>query len=387
MRCAVCDTPLGQPILADSTGRALTSLCTLLDQPTEVFWCGECGHLQTPPIGDLDAYYSTTYRILLESEEEDQIYAVVDGTAVYRAEHQANTLLSSIEIADGARTLDFGAAKGATMRRVLGDRPDLSVHYFDVSEMYVDHWRQVVPDDSWATFETPEVWSGSFQLVTSFFMLEHVEHPVKVAARILGLLEPGGVVHAIVPNPFTNIGDFIVVDHVNHFTEPSLRRTFELAGFDHVTIDGDSHGGAWVVQARRPRATAPVGAGTVTSTSAEVQRSGTEAAELASFWDGARGRVHAAEQSIDDRAFAIYGAGFYGSYVHASLTRPDRVRAFVDQSPHIQGTQHQGVTVVSPAELPAEVTDVIIGLNPRQARSIVADIVSWHDRSLQFHFL
>lgn len=38
MRCVVCENPLGQPILADSSGRALTSLCTLLDQPTEVFW-------------------------------------------------------------------------------------------------------------------------------------------------------------------------------------------------------------------------------------------------------------------------------------------------------------------------------------------------------------
>ena len=252
--CAVCDADLGDPIYRSSSNQALTSLCTILDQSTVVFSCPSCGHLQTPPIGDLEAYYATAYRILLESEEEDQIYAVVDGERVYRADHQAATLLDRVELPPAARVLDYGAAKGATMRKVRDARPDVDLHFFDVSDMYADYWRKIVDDEAWATFERPANWSGSFDAVASFFMLEHVERPREVVGAMFDLLRPGGVVYAVVPNPFVNVGDFVVVDHTNHFTRPSLDWLFAATGFDQISIDADAHSGAWVLSARRPTA-------------------------------------------------------------------------------------------------------------------------------------
>jgi hypothetical protein len=60
---------------------------------TEVFFCGACGHLQTTELPNLDAYYATEYEINFASEDDDQLYKVIDGRPVYRAEHQANVLL------------------------------------------------------------------------------------------------------------------------------------------------------------------------------------------------------------------------------------------------------------------------------------------------------
>src|SRR4051794_15262249 len=149
--CAVCGSDVGDPIYRPASSQSLTSLCTILDHVTLVFSCPTCGHLQTPAIGDLDAYYATAYRILMESEEEDQIYAVVDGVPIYRAEHQAATLTARVDFEADARVLDYGAAKGATLRRVRQERPDVSIHFFDVSDMYADYWRKLVDDDAWAT--------------------------------------------------------------------------------------------------------------------------------------------------------------------------------------------------------------------------------------------
>ena len=380
--CAVCGSAV-EVVYESSSGQALTSLCTLLDQPTVVAACPTCGHLQTPPIGDLDAYYATAYRILLASEEEDQIYAVTDGRIEYRAERQAAGFLATVPLPADARVLDYGAAKGATMRRVRAERPDVQLHFFDVSDMYVDHWRTLVADDAFATFEAPAAWTGSFDVVSSFFMLEHVAQPTEVVAAMADLVRPGGTIYAIVPDPFVNVGDFVVVDHTNHFTRPALERLFTDAGFEAVTVDGDAYAGAWVVDARKPASGAtPAPGGATSPVAVALER----ARELAGYWSSAHARVVAAEQAARG-PLAIYGAGFYGSFVRANLAHPDAVVAYVDQNPHLIGTEHDGRPVVAPADLGAEVTDVVVGLNPLHARSIVADIEAWHGRDLGLHFL
>ncbi|MFX6035632.1 hypothetical protein ABTE74_19830, partial [Acinetobacter baumannii] len=59
--------------------------------------------------------------------------------------------------------------------------------------------------------------------------------------------------YAIVPNTFTNSVDFLVADHVNHFTHTSLQTLLANHGFDLLEADAHSHRGAFVVTAvRRP---------------------------------------------------------------------------------------------------------------------------------------
>src|SRR3712207_9139150 len=63
-------------------------------------------------------------------------YKVVDGKKIFRLEHQAATLLRKLQIPQGARILDYGCAKGASIRSVLTVRPDIAAYLFDVSEAY-----------------------------------------------------------------------------------------------------------------------------------------------------------------------------------------------------------------------------------------------------------
>ena len=379
--CAVCREPFTDPIFRSHTGVSLTSLCTLQSQPTIVYSCSTCGHLQTPALDDLDEYYASTYRILLDSEEEDQLYDTVDGRQVFRAEHQAVTFLSLVRPAQATRVLDFGAAKGATMRHVRSSRPDLQVHFFDVSDMYVDYWRRIVADQAFATHELPEHWRGSFDVVTSFFMLEHVEHPVDVLTTLWSLLRPGGVAYLIVPNPIVNIADFVVVDHTNHFTDSSLERAFIQAGFDEIVLDHEAHQGAWTVMARRP-----TGASEATPTT-EVAPNLAAASELADYWASVTDHIAEAERLVADGPAAIYGAGFYGSYLRAALEHPEHIEVWIDQNPYLQGRQHFGLPVVAPADLPQQVRDVYVGLNPHTSRSVIEGVEVWQDRTIRFHYL
>jgi SAM-dependent methyltransferase len=377
----VCESPLGDPAYVSPSQLSITSLCGIVAQKTEVFFCRACGHLMTPELGDLAAYYGEDYKILIASEEEDQLYELgPTGEKIYRTDHQLDRLFDKVALAPGARALDWGSAKGAMFRRLGMLRPDLALHLFDVSDMYVPFWRRFSDPARWATFTPPAEWASTFDLVTSFYSLEHIASPRLTAATIASLLVPGGRLYAIVPDTYQNTGDFVVADHVNHFSRWSLARLLADAGLVVLDLDEKAHHSAMVVVAQKPLQPA---AAPVVSPPATVAAS---VAEMAEFWHGFGERVRAHERLRAGARAAIYGSGFYGTFISSCLAAPEKVTTFIDQNPFRQAQTLLGRPIVSPEALPQEVDLVYVGLNPKLARSELAKIASWRDRPLDIFF-
>ncbi|MFN3428930.1 MAG: class I SAM-dependent methyltransferase, partial [Candidatus Sericytochromatia bacterium] len=248
--CPVCHAPLPAPLYTSVGGTSITSLCELHPEPTRLRFCGDCSHAATDALEDVEGYYDHAYKILIDSEEEDQIYEVRPDGIIYRVQHQVETLLKLVPLAEGARLLDYGCAKSATMRALHAVRPDVEPHLFDVSEMYVPFWEKFLTPDRWATYRPRPEWAGRFDVVTSFFALEHVVDLAGALAQVRGLLKPDGTFYFIVPNPYFNTADMIVIDHVNHFSRSSLVTMLARAGFTDVAIDEAAHAGTFVVRAR-----------------------------------------------------------------------------------------------------------------------------------------
>lgn len=379
--CNVCAGPLSAPVYESE--HSLTSLCDIFPETTRVRICNDCGHLQTDEIADAAAFYDDDYLILVNSEEEDQIYEVRDGHTLYRTGHQVATLLEKLDPAPGTRLLDYGCAKSSTVRALLRVRPDLKPSLFDVSDRYVPFWDKFLPAGSWATYDIPAQWESGFDIVTSFFSLEHMVEPGASVQRIAGLLAPGGRFYGIVPNVLTNTADFLVIDHVNHFTRSSLARLLTAAGLEVCEIDDAAHRGAFVFTARKGDAPAAATIATTAQAGDMAQLEG-----IAAFWRDAAARVQAFEAGIDDSGeVAVYGAGFYGAFIRSCLSAPERVCCVLDQNPFLQGTQSQGVPVLAPDRLPDSVQTLLVGLNPAHARNIIADIPSLAGRALKYYFL
>lgn len=370
MLCNVCNTRLGDPVYNPESPERLTSLCSTRDGSARVWSCPACGHLRGDELADTAAFYDVEYRISLDHEDEDQVYEVQGENIVYRTEHQARTLLARLNLPQGALLLDYGCAKASTPRHVLRERPDLQLHLFDVSEMYLAHWERLVADPQRrATYRTPASWVGRFDVVTSFFALEHIPAPQEMVRHVASLLNEDGIFYGIVPDTFGNVADFLVADHVNHFTEPSLHRLLSDCGFTEISIDAGAHRGALVFSARRSgRATPPPALAPV------LERS----QRLAEYWQMLSDQLRAAEQQGGDAAAAIYGSGFYGAYIAKQLAHPERVRCFLDRSPFQQGKTLLERPVLAPEQLPAEVRTLYVGLNPAIAREALRD-ASWLD--------
>ncbi len=376
--CNVCGGALAEPVYRAASEVSLTTMNSRVAGRTEVFLCRQCGHLQTGELIDLVDYYASVYVVDTTTE-----YRIVDGRPVSLAEHQAMVLQSKVDLAPGSRVLDFGCAKADALRAIATLKPQITPFLFDVTDKYVASWERFPVPVQWATHRVDPAWTGSMDVVLSFFALEHIPRLRDVLAQIRALLKPGGTFYFAVPNVMRNIGDFIVADHLNHFTQASLHHLLSANGFTDVEVDAEAHDVVFVVTARRAdeahAVVAPPGADVLAGIESAAQ-------DMARFWGEASARVRAFEHA-GESASAIYGAGFYGHFVAASLASTDHLACFVDRNVHLHGRPCWGKPVVAPESLPASVRRVLVGVNPRNARAAIGSVDAWRGRDLDFLYL
>lgn len=361
--CNICGAELEAPIFTSGSSMALTSLCELREGQVKVWSCRNCSHLLGAELACTRQYYESDYRILLDHDDEDQIYEIREDKIIYRTDHQVDILLGKIELPPGALLLDYGCAKASTPKRLLAHRDDIEIYLFDVSDMYLQHWDRFVTPERRAVHHTPANWNGKFDVVTSFFALEHIPAPQDTVRHIAKLLADDGVFYGIVPDTFGNVADFIVIDHVNHFTLPSLFTLLANAGFGQIEIDADSHRGALVFLARKN--------GT-TGNNPDVEKSIGQSKELAAYWTKIGERIRISEQQSGPAKAAIYGSGFYGAYIFSTLKDPGNVVCFLDRSPYQQGKSLFDKPILAPDCLHEDITTLYVGLNPAIARETMA---------------
>lgn len=373
MRCNVCGNEKLDLVYESASSYSITSLCQLVDGKTRVFFCSSCTHLQTPEIVESEKFYSQDYKILMNSENEDQLYKKENGTAIYRLDYQSKTLLNLIDLPQEAKVLDYGCAAAGTSFRLLEKRRDIKLYLYDVSEMYIPFWSKYLTDKNWSTFSIPMTWKiGYFDLITSYFSLEHIAELEKSMSLISSMLIEGGYFYAIVPNWQKNIGDFVVIDHANHFSEYSIRYLLKKHNFTIELISDSIHENAFVIVARKRNP-----ASLLNHKRDETKPNLKETIRSVSdYWKKFSDRIQQHEVALLSKAekAAIYGAGFYGTYIASSLTDINNISCFVDQSPFRQGNKLLSKKIVSPKELPANVSALYLGLNPNTAESIRNEI-------------
>ncbi len=358
--CTICHGRASRPLYTATSERALTSLCQIREGRVEIWACEDCGHLFGKALADVGNFYEQDYKILLNQEDEDQIYDRLDGVITYRTDHQMAVMGKKLALPQNPRVLDYGCAKASMAKRLSTRRPDADLHLFDVSHLYLSFWQNFIARDKIAIHQTPPSWNGSFDLVMSFFAFEHIPTPGPSTAHIHGLLKEGGVFYGVVPYVFSNIADFIVIDHVNHFTRSSMHHLLSDHGFGDISIDSDSHRGALVFSAIKGGSPTPV----------QVEDIRTQAKTIAQYWTSIDDRIQTMERTARQPA-AIYGAGFYGAYIFNTLENPHNIACFIDQNPWLVGRTMFRKPIIAPADLPADIATLYVGLNPAHGRAIL----------------
>lgn len=385
-RCCGCDT-LGILYKGPADG-SLTTMTTMLRGQTVVRTCPRCGHCQTDALTDLDDYYANEYELGRLNEEDDQLYCMNDGVPVFRAQHQARVFASLQTIAAETAVLDYGAGKSLTMKRLVQEHPGFKPYVYDVSFKYRPVWETFTEvSRCLGRSELPD-YRNTFDVITLFFVLEHVTALDAILGEIRSLLREGGTLYAVVPDPLVNVADLIVADHVNHFSHCSLATVVRKQGFSVLAIDASSHFGALVIRA------AAVGESKSDASSEQldpeqVHSTLAQLRAISDFWNRIQAVLTAALADVPPgEPVAIYGAGFYGAYVRLLIEKSrHEIVQIVDRNPHLQGTVVDGIPIVAPENLHPGVGTVIVGLNPAVARAAVEQIAVWTTRLLRFVYL
>lgn len=379
--CNVCGTALGEPIYRGGESHSLTTMNRLVKGETVVRYCALCDHAQTDEMPDLLEFYAREYEIDLKNLDDDQLYNVVDGKEVFQSDHKADVLVSRIDLEQFPNVLDYGCAKGALMRKTRMRVPGINVHLFDITEKYVDFWKDFAQPCDWAVHTLKKEWMGKIDVVVSIYTLEHIPDLQGVLNDVKGLLRDGGYFYFLVQDMYENCADLIVSDHVNHFSRTSLETWLGGAGFDEIDIDETVHTAAFVVSARLNKAN-PVGA------AQPHPARGQEALAIAGFWSGIKARIAGFEASLPTGTpMAIYGAGVYGNFIFSCLKSPENLVCYLDKNKHLVGETLNGVPIVHPDDLPDHVDAVVIGLNPKIARRSIGEVTSFAGRDLNLFFL
>jgi 2-polyprenyl-3-methyl-5-hydroxy-6-metoxy-1,4-benzoquinol methylase len=383
INCALTGKSLLNPIYQSQGNLSVTSLSQTYEGKTVVYFNEEIGHLQTKEIENIDVYYDKQYQFFNQSDEDDILYKVVDGKKIFRQEHQVNTLLSKINFEDGMQILDYGCAKGTVMKRLNIQNPSVDTYLFDVSQMYVNLWEKFLPSDHYASYKTKEEWNEKFDVVTSFFAFEHTPDPIKELRNINNLLKDGGCFYCIVPNVFENTGDFIVADHVHHYSDVSLRYLFAKVGFETIEIDVSSHFGAYIAIGKK-----------VSQESLDLKINSTDLANVvnaakktANYWNTLQDKICQFEKSVSGQKSAIYGAGVYGSFIATCLKNLDNVQCFIDQNPLLHGTTTFDKPIIPNNDLPEYIQVMYVGLNPKIAKQVVEVFSEWQEKISSILFL
>jgi 2-polyprenyl-3-methyl-5-hydroxy-6-metoxy-1,4-benzoquinol methylase len=143
-------------------------------------------------------------------------------------------------VTGGSRLLDVGAGTGHLARSVKSRIPGIEIHCIEESGALrdrLDHQGFEVSQNLDAILA-----GRSFDAVLLIEVIEHVPDPVDVLNRLRGLLDPKGRIFLTTPcgelrNGSLTTNAYNTPEHVQFFTEKSLRLAVEKAGFSSITYE------------------------------------------------------------------------------------------------------------------------------------------------------
>jgi len=140
----------------------------------------------------------------------------------------------------GSRLLDIGAGTGHLARSVKSRIPGIEIQCVEESRVLrdrLDHQGFPVSQDLDAISS-----DRSFDAMLLIEVIEHVPDPVDFLERLRGLLDPKGRIFLTTPCGELRTGSratnaYDTPEHVQFFTEKSLRLAVENAGFSSITYE------------------------------------------------------------------------------------------------------------------------------------------------------
>jgi SAM-dependent methyltransferase len=390
--CRACSGPDVELVHESVLDRTLTSESKLRPGRLRIHLCHNCAHVMSDDggLGDVAAFYREEYDSLLESPEADDLYDLdANLQPIYRSQIQLENLIRLANLPARGDILDFGCGKGGFLARFAHSYPAWKLHGADVSERYRASVESITGPGGFsvADFNAVAPLGGPFDLITMFFVGEHLERPIETLGQVAGMLTPDGLLYLTVPNVLVNSIDAFLADHLSHFSALSLSVLLHRCGLRPVMLSEHHQMGQITVMAAPEPAFKGFSGNRVANDIVALYAQRIRG--LIESWVDCADRVREflASRPVDRGELAVYGAGVFGSYLALnSGSAAKDIACFLDQNPFKVGKQHMGKPIVHPRDLPEAVSDMLVGLNPGRARGILEQAGLLGRQNLRFFF-
>ncbi|MBI5047561.1 MAG: class I SAM-dependent methyltransferase [Deltaproteobacteria bacterium] len=152
----------------------------------------------------------------------------------------ANILVK--QFPDGGKILDIGCGYGFFLSRMKAK--GWQVYGIDVSETAVSYASGHGLDVALGTLDNVKYEDKSFDVVTLFYVLEHLPDPLKAIQEIRRILNPNGLLLLRVPHttPIVRILSLLGIKnnlydppfHLNDFSNVAIKGILKMAGFHNI---------------------------------------------------------------------------------------------------------------------------------------------------------
>jgi len=227
---------VGCPVCSSDRGTQVANLDRRLKRlPT--FACDNCGLLYTNPMptdGELAAYYGEIYRLDYQGASN----APKNKHLRKRAKEAAARAAHLSFLKPASRTLDVGCGSGEFVTSLLSLGHD--ANGLEPGHAYGSYARSIHGDRVKVQGWQDVSYSGQFDLVSCFHVLEHLCNPMAALKQMAEWTAPDGLVYIEVPNmgatnPNKGFGGFHFA-HVIGFNHHNLLLAGSIAGLQPKVI-------------------------------------------------------------------------------------------------------------------------------------------------------
>lgn len=356
--CAAAHTAL----LAAYEG-CVTSDSRILERHIENRYCAACGAVFNPAgrRGELQRFYAEEYDLLADSSDAEFMYADDRNEAAIRGvnDQMLDFIAEAGALPVRGSMLEVGCGKGVFLRKFAARHGGWSLAAVEPGAGARGRMAGLPNGTEFhpGTFETSPFLGRTFDFVASVGVLEHVTDPRAFASAIVACLKPGATCFISVPDFTLNPADLLTFDHLTRFTAVTARRVLEEAGLTVTHQIAGQRVPMWLMGRRDAAAVAapsplapPAASAAVTWLSGSLNVYG----ELARDVVTRGGRV------------GVYGTGLavFGAVAQGRIDQ-DCIDCFIDDNPHLQGSERLGKPVVSLEQAAARgITDLTFSASP-----------------------
>lgn len=325
---------------------------------------------------EIEAFYENDYDLLMDSEDSQELFLDRAGHPVTKLErlfYPFKKIVENIGL-DRGSYLDIGCGKGLALQAFKKTFPKWDIWGYEVSNRYQSFLQKHIDRDKLILGPSHllETSDQKFNIISLFDVLEHVKDPISVLKSAKKLLKEGGYIYIQVPEIYEGLMDWLIVDHLSHFSLETIQWLAGVCGLKvRSVVDHYSVGGLQMLCQKSDRVPEEIVGQRLSNFY------GTNKAIMTAhliYWNRYGSTIKQLLREAEERKnpLAVFGTGTAASVIPVYLAESLKwIACFIDENPYRIGKTHFNKPVFGISRFPKEVDTIFLGVAPQNIKYIL----------------